>query len=539
MVERESVFRRIDRFVRAEMKTARIPGIALALTDREFLVRASTYGYADLSARARVTPETLFEIGSIGKSFTAIALLQEVEAGRLDLQAPITDYLPWIAVRSPYGPITAHHLLSHTAGLIMGTEFSTEARFETWALRDTEVGFPPGARFHYSNVGYKALGLLLEALTGKHPGEVIRSCILEPLGMVATAPRITHETRTRLAVGYCDLYDDRPSSPRHPLVPATWLETDTADGSIATTAEDLAVYLRMLLNRGRGPQGPILSEESFRLLTRRVIACDEGTRAGFYGYGLDVTEQNGHAMLGHGGGMVGYISSVLMDADAGLGVVVLTNAIREISGIAQASMRLLRAGVAGERLPRLPGPGNPPKVKRPADYAGTYRGRAKDLVVEAEGDRLVLRLDDSDVLLESRGADRFYVDHPDLDRFLLSFRRYDDRVVEVFYGPDRFVRGDDAGPTDVGAPSAWSAFAGHYRAHNPWFPNFRVVVQKDALVLIRPEGIEEPLVPLPSGAFRVGKEEHFPERIRFETILDGNALRANLSGCDYYRTFTP
>jgi hypothetical protein len=80
---------------------------------------------------------------------------------------------------------------------------------------------------------------------------------------------------------------------------------------------------------------------------------------------------------------------------------------------------------------------------------------------------------------------------------------------------------------------------GHYRSHNPWLSNFRVVLRKGALALIRPTGSEEPLIPLAGGVFRIGDEERSPDRIRFDTVLDGRALRADLSGCPYYRTFTP
>src|SRR5690242_18693415 len=137
----DEVLARLDNFIPRKMAAALTPGLALALTDGERLLAVRTYGYAGLAAHAPVTPDTLFEIGSQGKTFTAIAILQQVEAGRIDLDAPVTRYLPWFAIQSVYGPITIHHLLSHTAGLIGGMEFATAGPPEVWALRDTWTGF--------------------------------------------------------------------------------------------------------------------------------------------------------------------------------------------------------------------------------------------------------------------------------------------------------------------------------------------------------------------------------------------------------------
>jgi len=103
--------------------------------------------------------------------------------------------LPWFHVPSRYAPITAHHLLSHSAGLAYGTDFSPDGRYEVWALRDVEAPYPPGQHYYYSNVGYKVLGLLLEQPTGEPYGTVVQRDILDPLDMTLTEPVITHATR--------------------------------------------------------------------------------------------------------------------------------------------------------------------------------------------------------------------------------------------------------------------------------------------------------------------------------------------------------
>jgi CubicO group peptidase (beta-lactamase class C family) len=216
MSDSHDAFRLLEGYVQQHIQQYRTPGLALALTDREQTLHVSTYGFADLATQTPVTPETLFQIGSISKSFTALALMQQYEAGSVNLHAPVTDYLPWFVVRSTYEPITLHHLLCHTSGIVTGSNFTPASSYEVAALRYTEVGFSPGKRFHYSNIGYVTLGYILEAVLGQNYGDIIRSHILQPLEMHATDATITNATRPQLAVGHVSFYDDRPPHSSYP-----------------------------------------------------------------------------------------------------------------------------------------------------------------------------------------------------------------------------------------------------------------------------------------------------------------------------------
>ncbi len=182
----------IDRLAGRELADTGLPGLAVALTGPDGPAEVRTYGLAELAGRRPVVSETLFEIGSIGKTFTAIAIVQLAEEGRLDLDTPVVDALPWFKAPVVGRPITIHDLLTHSAGITVGIDATPEAASQVWALRDRRPGSAPGERFHYSNLGYKALGLVIEALEGRPYPEVIRGRILEPLGMTATEPAITN-----------------------------------------------------------------------------------------------------------------------------------------------------------------------------------------------------------------------------------------------------------------------------------------------------------------------------------------------------------
>jgi D-alanyl-D-alanine carboxypeptidase len=199
------------------------PGLSLSFTNRDGLFHSAAFGLAEIASATPMSPSHLLEIGSIGKSFTAVAMLQLAAEGGLDLQAPVTDYLPWFSVQSEHAPICLHHLLTHTAGIASGLDFAPGGKVQVWALRDAVASTPPGAYFHYSNVGYKVLGEVLQAVTGETYGAAIQKRILDPLKLQESVPTITHAVRERLAVGYGPLYDDRPWWPGRPLAPATWL----------------------------------------------------------------------------------------------------------------------------------------------------------------------------------------------------------------------------------------------------------------------------------------------------------------------------
>jgi CubicO group peptidase (beta-lactamase class C family) len=280
--------------------------VAVAVTNREGDYELLAKGWAELRKRP-IEEDTLFELGSIGKTFTAVITLQLADEGLLSLDAPVTDYLPWFEVRSEFAPIAIEHLLLHSAGLIRGTEVTADSRFDVWALRDTQTGFAPGERHYYSNVGYRTLGYALETAAGVPYPELLRARILEPIGLEHTVPEITVDIRDRMAVGYDRLHDDRTPDPSDPLFPAAWLETGTADGCLASNAADLAAFARHLLG------GPAETLTSGPLL-------DSG-HGWSYGYGL---ERKG-SLFGHGGSMPGFASSMLGDLDSGFVVAALMN----------------------------------------------------------------------------------------------------------------------------------------------------------------------------------------------------------------------
>jgi CubicO group peptidase (beta-lactamase class C family) len=432
---RDDLVSGLDAYAGALIERGAAGSIAVAVTDAEQTLALRTYGGVDDSA--------MFQIGSIGKSFTAIVALQLVEEGLLDLQAPVTDTLPWFSVGGGRAPITLHHLLTHSSGLIRGAEVATGSNYDVLALAETETGFEPGEHFWYSNVGYRVVGMMLERASRRSYPDLVRERVLDRLGLRESEPWIVQEMRPRLAQCVVPAFDDRPWRIGDPLVAATWIDSAEADGCVCCSAGDLAAYLRALMTRDER----LLSPASWdAMLSPQVVNDDDDDSAGHYGYGIDV----GGGEFGHSGGMIG--TSSMMWARGGVGAVAMATGIMDAETITGAAFALAGGG-------------------EPAPYAPKAAAAMAD---------------------------------------------------------------DGSGPPE------WRAVAGHYRSHNAWYTNFRVAATDGALQWGTDHlgSHREPLTPLGDGRYRVGREWS-PERLWFDSVIDGAAQRAWYSGAAFHRTFRP
>ena len=529
----QPVFARLDEFIARHMRETGAPGMTLALANRDGLIRVSTYGYADTKAGLKVAPETMFEIGSISKSFVSLALLQLRDEGKLDLNKPIVEYLPWLKINSKFAPVTTHHILSHTAGLPGAPLLLDALLAELW------TAYEPGKRFLYSNTGYNILGFLIEAIDKRPFAEAMRARMLTPLGMTASAPIITGDLRRQMAIGYEPLAEGKPYFLHGPLAEAQWIEVDIAAGSVASTPSDMAKYMRMLLNRGALPKGRLISEESFGLFTKPAIDSPYRGEPASYGYGLWISDIGGHMRLRHTGGMVAFSSSIDVDVTGGIGAFASVNAnLRGYRPVAvtKYAIELFNASSAGKPLPDPPAPPPAPdEVKNAADYAGTYTSPdGKKLELAAEGDKLILVHANRRIVLERSGTDRFIVKHPDFDTYLLGFVRENKEVTQAFHGANWYVGAKYTGPKTFETKKDWEGFAGHYYNDSAWYGDTRVVLRNGQLLI---DGVQ-PLVPRGDGKFGIGDPDG-PDWISFESVVDGRAMRLNYSGIIFRRIFTP
>lgn len=527
-------FALLDRYVGQYLEDMNAPGLTLVLADAGGLQRVCAYGVGDLALHVPLNADELFHIGSITKSFLGLCLLQLRDEGKLDLHRPIREYLPWLRFDAATRPLTAHDLLTHSAALPDGALFPTDPAFRHRATA------APGTFFHYCNMGYEALGLLLESLDGRPLAESFRARMLRPLGMTATEPVITLDVFERFAASYQAAYNDRPYPRRGRLTQSPPIAMTGASGCIASTARDMGAYLTMLINRGAGPTGRVVSTAGFELFSKPHMVAEDFGPGASYGYGIAVDQIDGHARLRHTGGMVSFASALEVDQDAQVGVFASINAMQGYRPrpVAEYALRLMRACDEGSALPEIP-PRNPAlRVESAADYAGRYTGAGgRILDVVAEGDRLFLLHEGTRVPLERslEPQDAFTVLHPQYAHYELLFGRAGkDRkgaVVDAGWGDDWFVAAGYAGPRDFKIPAEWHHYTGHYRNEDPWIGSARIALRKGKLWL----NGTTPLEAVADGRFYLRDEPTSPEWVSFSDLVNGKTMRMRLSGTDLAR----
>lgn len=306
----------VDRFVEEQMQRHRIPGLSLALFDDGRIVYTAGYGKADQDAAMH--PDTPMPIGSITKTVTAVAVLQLVEDGKIDLDAPVRTYLPWfrVADEAAAGAITVRHLLQHTSGLsqpgynrVPPADTSLEDGVRD--LRHARLTAPVGTEYQYFNGNYSTLALILEVVSGQPYGQTVRDNIFDPLGMDRSDATFAEAGSAR---GHSKLF----GFPVAREVPA--YRYLLGAGHLTSTAPDLARLAIALDNGGTYGDVRILSPASVELM-RTPPPLDRTA----YGMGWELGEHRGAPIGGHNGADPAFMGQLWVLTDHGRGYTLLMN----------------------------------------------------------------------------------------------------------------------------------------------------------------------------------------------------------------------
>ncbi|HVR47013.1 MAG TPA: serine hydrolase domain-containing protein [Candidatus Binatia bacterium] len=540
----------IAAYAPAAMRYQGTPGLSVAITDRTKTLRVITLGYANVDGKTPVTARTRFAIGSITKSMTALALLEQHDAGQIDLNEPVQRYLPWFSIDSGGTPVLVHQILSHTAGLPDDYAAEMGYVYDIVALRAAKTLFVPGTSWSYSNDGYAVAGAVVARLDGRSWPDALQDRVLQPIGMTHSVPVYTPEFMADAAVGYQFRDNDRPPPLQPALVAAQPMDFVDPAGSVLSTPEDMAAYMRFFLNGGRTSSGTqLVAPATFAAMTSPdtlkngkpagspgVVLTEAPAFYRQYGYGLAIFNDGGDRLIGHTGGFSGYTACMQMNLTRGFGVIAFANLVEaplHPCAIVLYAMRVLRAQSLGQPVPAPPAAPDPAHVDRPGDYAGAYTSAGGTLLrVIAARDRLFLIDGGKRSALYPRGDDSFWADDPKYAMFLLAFGR--DRggsVVEMNYGSQWFANALYRGPRSFTYPAEWSALAGRYE--NVFFgaPQItRVVIVKDRLTL---DGVDE-LKPLGNDEFALGTSV-----VRFEDYDGNQPQRLSIDETNLYRVELP
>ncbi|HET9803553.1 MAG TPA: serine hydrolase domain-containing protein [Candidatus Acidoferrum sp.] len=534
----QSLYKALDSFVEKYLRAMNAPGLTLVLADRDAVQRVVTYGFSDVEQKIRVTPNHLFQIGSISKSFLANCLLQLHQEGKLDLQKPVVDYLPWFRIDSSFEPVTVHHLLTHTSGLP-----GIPNVFLTDPAAKHRAAYAPGKLFHYNNTAFHLLGHLLMTLDGGLLPDIYRKRILDPLGMTQTEPVITLDSRDRTAKNYSAFQNDHTFPRFGRLCEASAIISSDGAGCIASTPHDMGLYVQMIARHGEGPHSRLLNDENFNLFSHPHIKAEEFGPTASYGYGIAVDTLDSHKIVRHTGGMISFASALQVDIDEGVGAFASINAMQGYrpNPVAQFSIQLMRAEREKKSFPSAPEIRPATLVENAADFAGVYQtadGRSLEFI--AGQNSLSVKHKGQTIALELQGDGFFIAPHPDFSRFALLFGRADSKdskspVVELGWGNDWFTKPEYQGPKSFDTPKVWASYVGHYRNENNWVGSMRVTLRKGQLMADGATPLEHD-----SGSrFRMKSDEADTEWIEFHDVVGGQAQRIKLSGEDLWRVIAP
>ncbi len=327
-----SDYKAVDEYVTARMRAEHIPGVALAIVKGDQIVYMKGYGRADQSGRS-VTPQTPFLIGSVTKPFTALAVMQLVEAGKVELDAPAQRYIPWFHDADPEtsAQVTVRMLINQTSGLPQGPTMVTW----TWPdqpdaierhvrlITSMKPASAPGQTFAYSNANFATLGMIIEAVSGQSYEDYVKQHIFAPLDTQNSYVSQEEAMQHGMATGY-RWWLGFP-------VPVTlpFNRANLPAGFAIASAEDVAHFMIAEMNGGHYRGNSVLSPDGIALLQAEP-------RSGEYGMGWESLRIDGRRLINHDGATGNYQCSVFIDPQTKVGVFVAANAMSALDGLSSS-----------------------------------------------------------------------------------------------------------------------------------------------------------------------------------------------------------
>ncbi|REJ76088.1 MAG: serine hydrolase [Acidobacteria bacterium] len=394
----------LEEFIEREVKDKDLPGFAIALVDGQRIVWQKGFGHSDPEAKKPVANETIFRVGSVSKLFTDIAVMKLVEAGKMDLDAPVTKYIPEFKPENPFGkPITLRQLMSHRSGLVreppLGHYFDdsgTTLKETVASLNRTKLVYAPETRQKYSNAGIAVVGYVLEKTQNEPFAEYLKRTLLQPLGMKDSSFEPEQEIERHLAKA-------RMTTVFEKSFPAPTFELGMAPaGSMYTTTGDLAKFASAIFAAEADSTGAFLKKETLEKMWEPQFA-EPGKKTGG-GIGFFVSDLEGSRSVGHGGAIYGFSTQFTILPEEKLGVIAVST--EDVSNgvtsrVANLALRSMLSEKAGK-------PVEAPEITLPVDaqsaksIAGRYASEENSIDLIERGGKLWMIDSDGGVELQLR-----------------------------------------------------------------------------------------------------------------------------------------
>jgi CubicO group peptidase (beta-lactamase class C family) len=463
-------------FIHKQMRKNKIQGLSIALVDDQTVIWAEGFGYADLAHKVPATADTIYKIASITKLFTATAIMQLEEAGKVDLDQPLSTYLPDFSIRSrfPKSIVTPRSIMCHHSGLpsdllsfFWNDNPPSLAQIQD-ALKDEYLAAPPNYIFSYSNVGYLLLGQLIEEVTGEDYAQYVETNLLEPLGMNSSMFNPSAELKPRIAKCYRGKKEEAASS-INPL----------AAGGLYSTVRDLSSLIKMVFADGSNVLAPVTLNQMFKPQNENVpLDLDIKLGLGWFLGGQDLNYAG--KTLAHGGSLQSYYSQLTLLPQHKLAVVVLANSQEAAGIIEELATEVLRLALEEKTGLKPPEPQTLAKAIKfspeLARFQGYYATSAGLLNVKAGRGGFFTSLGGTPLKLVPLSDGSFAAKYnlwglfafsvPQLAKFKFSFENIGAHQLLVLQTRgDRFVFGEKVQPVPLS--ELWKRRLGKYELLDP------------------------------------------------------------------------
>ncbi len=392
-------FSTLEKVIAAELQATNTPGAAIAIVRGDQVIYAKGFGVSNVETGAPVTPDMLFRLGSTTKMFTAAALVQLVEQGKLKLDEPIGKYAKGLSPK--IASLTANQLLSHTSGLkdtaTMFGKHDDEALGETVrALKDAFFFAEPGQIYSYSNPGYWLAGYLIEAVSGKAYAEQLHEGLVAPLGMQRTTLRPTMAMTYPLSQGH-------EGVPPKVVRPAADNAGNWPAGSIFSSVNDLSRWTIAFMNGGKLEGKQVLSP--FLIATLSAPHANLPGSESKYGYGLTLGTLRDVKLVEHGGSRSGYGSLIRMAPEQRVAIIILANKTGgSLIKTAEKATELILPLAAKREIKAQPLPMTEVEMRK---YVGMYGESPNAVELLVKDGKLVRKITSGEVPVSKMGESRF------------------------------------------------------------------------------------------------------------------------------------
>ncbi|MBM3870778.1 MAG: beta-lactamase family protein [Verrucomicrobia bacterium] len=526
----------LQRLAAAEVERGILPGFTLALVDDQRLVWSGGFGLADVKRKLPARPDTVYRVGSVSKLFNAVAVMQQVETGRLDLDAPVQKFVPDFRIESRFtnaGPVTLRQLLCHRSGLIrespVGGYYDDQQPTILATVRsvaDCALVNPPNTQTRYSNIGATVAGYAVQSVTGTGYDFYARERLLKPLGMQDSSFVLTPAVQRKLSNSYMRIAN-ADGTFRHEASPLFELGTIPA-GNLYASAEDLARFMSCLFAEGKTAEGG----QILRAATLNEMCTPQLTTAtNGFGLGFSIGRFGNFKTVSHSGAVYGFSSSFIALPGPKVGVIVLANediAMGPVGKLAEAGLELLLQAKLGRTPTAKPEPVKLDPAALAA-LAGEYESESYWAKLEVDGDKLRANIASQELVFTPLSPTKFRADGRFSHNGPVEFSRNASGQVSFTALGQRFSPAPSNPPL---IPPAWQKFLGSY---GPKFIPAIVSVRHGHLYVMTENMVDYRLRPVNRTTFAFPPGLYTDEHLVFNMDTTGKARSVVLANMELKR----